>query len=1598
MAITTNGLQLARIAGAVFNQQLSASDYSEILAANKTAAELDAWANAAVAAEFRNKTTTDIAKAVLNNVGLSSVAGLENWVAGQLNAGGGLAKAGATMFAMLNDFSNMSAQDATYGAAVTIFNLKAANSQMLSQTPGTKTGTYSAIPTVESGSTFTLTSSTDVFPGTSGSDTFNGVIQANGATGTTIAPGDVVNGGSGVDTLNISVAGALATNGYTLSAVQTTGVEKVLVNNFNTNDSLDNTFDTALMSGVTTVGVSASDAAGDSIFTGMTSIVAAEMNNGSGDLTLTYNAAAVAGTADSQTLNVSNLSAGTFTSDGIETLNINTGLVKSTLTNVASNALKTINVPGATDLTISTALTNATINASAATGAVSVLLGSASHSVTGGAGNDTIDAAGQLSSADTINGGSGTDTLKLTSGNATVAVGTSASKGALFNVSGIEIIDVAATADTAVLDLDATSGVTTVVAAANTKTVTFTGAAGAESTTATITFVLNGTTYTSTANLSGDAAADVSAANTAVKNTINGIAGGKFLATAGTTGAITVTALTGEALEIVVTDQTGATAAESAYSDVSFTNITTQAVDVFSADAVTASLIDASGTADVLNINLKTLSADKGFDHSVGTVTANLIETINLSVTGMTDLKVTTVAALTGSAVKTLNITGDSDLTISAFTSSTALTTIDGSTASGDLVLAEAPAAKDQSIKTGSGNDTIIMGAYLTAADTIDGGANNTATGSTTIGTDKLTATGNIGTVTTAAALKIANVENIEIATGGAAATYIDAAAITGASNIAASSTSGTVKLTNLAAGTKIGLGIGTGEAASTFDLTLTDATGAADSITVDYSDTIDASTSNTLKIAAAVETLNVSASKVSAGTLTSTLVNTDMAAKNIVVTDGADTGAILALGTLNAATTNVDASKYAGIVTVTTAATGAVTVSANGKVANNVTTGAGADTITLAGTAGTTVQTIAGGTGNDILNITVDSSASDFTSVSAVETINITVGGNKQAGVDDSTKDNGLNLATTLNILGGDALSSFTFSSTGVITDAGSVTTIDASSFNGKIALVLDSDALDANLTIKGGALLTDTVTTTVSTATTAEVVKSMTGVEILVLNSTNNDTDNRIDLTNVTGLTTLTTQFTTTTNADNLNVSGLASGVKVTAASTNTGDTLIIDLLDKAAADNALTLELVAANYNAAADTLTFTAAGLETLNVSAKNTNAGLLNLAGVAATSSTGNVTVNVSGTGGLTLKGLSSLTNVVNASTATGSIVLASGDRAATAMTITTGEGDDSVAMRHANDVLNGGLGTSDTLVLTPNFVLGGLLVDLTSATDQITTFNGSANAAAQIGFENVDLSGITGSFGADITAIKTGSTITGTANNDVITGGAGVETITATAGNDSASLLGGNDILIMTDTQFDNVSDANNGTYDFGTGTGDTLRISNALSGVDADLVDFSNVEILKATTNLSTLTVGANFKTAGFTTIDSTGVTLATTMSAQGTATTQLKITGFTVNDTAETFLFGGTDAAWDDAVTDWTITAGRATKTGASVADFYTAFGGVTGTAGEIAIFTNGGNTYVYAEGVGTGATDDSFLEIVGVELTTVSATHGALVFHFG
>jgi len=434
MAISTNGLQLARIAGAVFNQQLSASDYSEILAANKTAAELDAWANAAVAAEFRNKTTTDIAKAVLENVGLSTVAGLEAWVAGQLTAGGGVAKAGATMLAMLNDFSNMTA-DATYGAAATTFNQKAANSQALSQTAGTAGGTYAAVSTATPSSAFTLTTGVDLKTTGAGADTFTSVNPASATA--TLTAGDNLNGGAGTDTLNITSAAAM-----TLGAgVTTTDIENISISA--SGDTL--TLDTALMTGITSVTNSGSTAAVS--VTGLKALVPVSVTATSANTTVGFATAVTSGAADAITVNINGVGTSLITANGFETINVvssgsASGGSSSSVngTTVASTSLSTLNVTG-------TAAAKLVANLAGASAAVTgtVTSDDSAHdldisgraltdklSVTMAGGNDTVR-VDTVAATHTISGGDGTDTLRY-SGAAAVPLASTA------NVTGIETV------------------------------------------------------------------------------------------------------------------------------------------------------------------------------------------------------------------------------------------------------------------------------------------------------------------------------------------------------------------------------------------------------------------------------------------------------------------------------------------------------------------------------------------------------------------------------------------------------------------------------------------------------------------------------------------------------------------------------------------------------------------------------------------------------------------------------------------------------------------------------------------------------------------------------------------------------------------------------------------------------------------------------------------------------------------------------------------------------------------------------------------------------------------------------------------------------
>jgi hypothetical protein len=146
-------------------------------------------------------------------------------------------------------------------------------------------------------------------------------------------------------------------------------------------------------------------------------------------------------------------------------------------------------------------------------------------------------------------------------------------------------------------------------------------------------------------------------------------------------------------------------------------------------------------------------------------------------------------------------------------------------------------------------------------------------------------------------------------------------------------------------------------------------------------------------------------------------------------------------------------------------------------------------------------------------------------------------------------------------------------------------------------------------------------------------------------------------------------------------------------------------------------------------------------------------------------------------------------------------------------------------MEGTGDVLEGNLGT-DSLIVDYTAVMGGIAVDLSSTTDQVTTMESSANAAVQSGFENVDLRAYD-NFGSTVTGSALANTITGTAGNDNISAGKGNDTIQVAvathadtdimnggAGTDALTILAAGTTTLATDANLINVETINlaNGT------------------------------------------------------------------------------------------------------------------------------------------------------------------------------------------
>lgn len=176
------------------------------------------------------------------------------------------------------------------------------------------------------------------------------------------------------------------------------------------------------------------------------------------------------------------------------------------------------------------------------------------------------------------------------------------------------------------------------------------------------------------------------------------------------------------------------------------------------------------------------------------TYSVNGIETLNV----LSTLAANKAALANGNAHQTINIKGDQALQLDVG-GNAALKTVDGSAATGNLTLTNFgdAAGVTLSVKTGTGNDTVTVGANFTSNDSIDGGA----------GTDTVRLS---AALTAANAAKITNFEAVELT--GAASTTQDLAAIVGAVDAVSSVTgANAATFTNLAATSTLSIINGTG-------------------------------------------------------------------------------------------------------------------------------------------------------------------------------------------------------------------------------------------------------------------------------------------------------------------------------------------------------------------------------------------------------------------------------------------------------------------------------------------------------------------------------------------------------------------------------------------------------------------------------------------------------------------------------------------------------------------------------------------------------------------------------------------------------------------
>jgi len=388
MAISTNGTVLTRLAGALYNTQMSNATYKEVAALDPSA-----LANVLYARDFNTVSDATVASTIVANLGLSTVGGLSNWVAAQLTAAG--TNKGAKVVELLNGFAQMST-DATYGAAATAFNAKVDTALASSQTTDNTGGTFDSISSAVNGKAFTLTTGVDSsssFLGKTGDDSYSAPLVSSVQTLNGL---DRLDGGAGNDSLS-----AIINSASVLIPAQIANIENITISS--TADGSGISLQNA--TGYTTAEIASS--ANSASITGISSAgTALKATGNTGAVTLTFTNAALAGAADAVNLTVNGQTgAVTVNSDGtgaVETLNITSTGGVSSFALTAGTTTSTLKVSGDAQITLGTAATTSadpvelsstikTIDLSGLSATSVIFVDAANPTITGGSGNDTIN-------------------------------------------------------------------------------------------------------------------------------------------------------------------------------------------------------------------------------------------------------------------------------------------------------------------------------------------------------------------------------------------------------------------------------------------------------------------------------------------------------------------------------------------------------------------------------------------------------------------------------------------------------------------------------------------------------------------------------------------------------------------------------------------------------------------------------------------------------------------------------------------------------------------------------------------------------------------------------------------------------------------------------------------------------------------------------------------------------------------------------------------------------------------------------------------------------------------------------------------------------